>query len=322
MPGQVASNLTRDEARDRRQLLDVSSYQVELDLTGDAETFIAASTVSVPLRQRGRGHLHRPDRARGAGDRAQRQPGAARRVRRQPDHPHRAARRERAAGGRLSAPTRAPGKACTGSPTRPTAASTCTTDLETFDAHRVYACFDQPDLKAAFELSVTRPGRLAGRLQHGGLMSRRRGLGHGASRWHFPPIAGHVHLHHRRSWPARTTEVQASTTASRWASTAASRWPSTWTRTRSSRSPGRASTSTTRPSASGTRSASTTRCSCRSSRRARWRTPAASRSSRTTCSAPGSPTSPARSAPRRSCTRWRTCGSATWSPCAGGTISG
>ena len=27
-------------------------------------------------------------------------------------------------------------------------------DLETFDAHRIYACFDQPDLKAAFELTV------------------------------------------------------------------------------------------------------------------------------------------------------------------------
>src|ERR1700689_1936386 len=28
-------------------------------------------------------------------------------------------------------------------------------DLETFDAHRVYACFDQPDMKAAYELTVT-----------------------------------------------------------------------------------------------------------------------------------------------------------------------
>jgi aminopeptidase N len=28
-------------------------------------------------------------------------------------------------------------------------------DLETFDAHRVYACFDQPDMKASFEFSVT-----------------------------------------------------------------------------------------------------------------------------------------------------------------------
>ena len=31
-------------------------------------------------------------------------------------------------------------------------------DLETFDAHRIYACFDQPDLKATFEFSVTAPG--------------------------------------------------------------------------------------------------------------------------------------------------------------------
>ena len=30
-------------------------------------------------------------------------------------------------------------------------------DLETFDAHRVYACFDQPDMKASYELSVTAP---------------------------------------------------------------------------------------------------------------------------------------------------------------------
>ena len=34
-------------------------------------------------------------------------------------------------------------------------------DLETFDAHRVYACFDQPDLKATFQLRSP-PGR-AGR---------------------------------------------------------------------------------------------------------------------------------------------------------------
>jgi aminopeptidase N len=30
-------------------------------------------------------------------------------------------------------------------------------DLETFDAHRIYACFDQPDLKAAYELTVLAP---------------------------------------------------------------------------------------------------------------------------------------------------------------------
>jgi aminopeptidase N len=30
-------------------------------------------------------------------------------------------------------------------------------DLETYDAHRVYACFDQPDMKASYELTVTAP---------------------------------------------------------------------------------------------------------------------------------------------------------------------
>ena len=41
----MASNLTRDEARDRARLLSVTSYQVELDLTGDEETFLSATTV-------------------------------------------------------------------------------------------------------------------------------------------------------------------------------------------------------------------------------------------------------------------------------------
>jgi len=41
----MASNLTRDEARDRARLLSVASYQVELDLTGDEETFRSATTV-------------------------------------------------------------------------------------------------------------------------------------------------------------------------------------------------------------------------------------------------------------------------------------
>jgi aminopeptidase N len=41
----VANNLTREEARDRRQLLDVGSYQVELDLTGNDDTFRSVSIV-------------------------------------------------------------------------------------------------------------------------------------------------------------------------------------------------------------------------------------------------------------------------------------
>ena len=43
---------------------------------------------------------------------------------------------------------------------------------------------------------------------------------------------------------------------------------------------------------------------------------------RATCSARRSPTPSASCGPRPSRTRWRTCGSATWSPCAGGTTCG
>jgi aminopeptidase N len=66
-------------------------------------------------------------------------------------------------------------------------------DLETFDAHRIYACFDQPDLKASYELTVTAPAdwqvisnmapdstEYAGRADGGS-------AGTSARRWHFPP---------------------------------------------------------------------------------------------------------------------------------------
>ena len=48
-------------------------------------------------------------------------------------------------------------RACTGSSTRSTTRSTSTRQFETTDAKRMYACFDQPDLKATFTLHVTAP---------------------------------------------------------------------------------------------------------------------------------------------------------------------
>src|ERR1035438_10840152 len=43
---QVASDLTRDEARERARLLDVGSYRVEVDLTGGETTFTSVTTIS------------------------------------------------------------------------------------------------------------------------------------------------------------------------------------------------------------------------------------------------------------------------------------
>ncbi len=56
-------------------------------------------------------------------------------------------------------------------------------DLETFDAHRVYACFDQPDMKASYELAVTAPADW----QVVSNMASESTVPDGeALRWHFP----------------------------------------------------------------------------------------------------------------------------------------
>ena len=56
-------------------------------------------------------------------------------------------------------------------------------DLETFDAHRVYACFDQPDMKASYELAVTAPADW----QVVSNMAPESTVPDGeALRWHFP----------------------------------------------------------------------------------------------------------------------------------------
>jgi aminopeptidase N len=57
-------------------------------------------------------------------------------------------------------------------------------DLETFDAHRVYACFDQPDMKASYELTATAPEDW---LVVSNMAPESTSLAGGALCWHFPP---------------------------------------------------------------------------------------------------------------------------------------
>jgi aminopeptidase N len=149
----VASNLTRDEARERARLLDVESYRVELDLTGGEITFGSVTTVSFRCASPGASTfidltapavreitlngvqvdpekfdgnrialdgLARSNELRVAADCAYSRSG---------EGLHRFT--DPADGGVYMY-----------------------TDLETFDAHRVYACFDQPDLKAEFQFEV------------------------------------------------------------------------------------------------------------------------------------------------------------------------
>src|SRR6202042_3576586 len=57
-------------------------------------------------------------------------------------------------------------------------------DLETFDAHRVYACFDQPDMKASYELTVIAP---ADWLVVSNMAPESSSPAGDALRWRFPP---------------------------------------------------------------------------------------------------------------------------------------
>jgi aminopeptidase N len=154
----LASNLTRDEARERARLLDVESYRVELDLTGGELTFGSVTTVKFRCSSPGastfidlsapaaheitlNGAHVSPDhfdgdriRLDGLADENELRVAADCAYSRSGEGLHHFT--DPADGGVY-----------------------LYSDLETFDAHRVYACFDQPDLKATFELNVTaRPG--------------------------------------------------------------------------------------------------------------------------------------------------------------------
>jgi aminopeptidase N len=150
----VASNLTRNEARERAGLLSVQSYQVDLDLTGGESTFRSVTTARFSCTAPGAStfiDLTAPevieitlngqpvDRAAFDGNRiALTGLAAANELRVSADCAY-----SRTGEGlhRFTDPA--------------DKGIYMYSDLETFDAHQIYACFDQPDLKATFELTVS-----------------------------------------------------------------------------------------------------------------------------------------------------------------------
>jgi aminopeptidase N len=151
--------MTRDEARERARLLDVQSYDVHLDLTAvdSSRTFTSTSVVRFGCRE----------------------PGAATWVDITADGIREATLNGRPIdsatafdGRRLQLPALAEANELrvvadcvymrTGEGlhrfTDPVDAEIYLyTQFETFDAHRMYACFDQPDLKSSFTFSVDAP---------------------------------------------------------------------------------------------------------------------------------------------------------------------
>jgi aminopeptidase N len=181
----VTSNLTRDEARDRADLLSVESYQVELDLTGAQDTFGSVTTTRFTCARPGEStfiELTAPavteitlngepvppsafdgDRIALAGL---------------------AARNELRVIARCAYSTSGEGLHQFTDPAD--GGVYLYSDLETFDAHRIYACFDQPDLKATFELTVTAPAdwKIISNMAADGAGQP---VAAGTTRWHFPP---------------------------------------------------------------------------------------------------------------------------------------
>jgi aminopeptidase N len=183
----VATNLTRDEARTRAELISVVAYRVRLDLTGGDTTFRSLSRIEFDCARAGTPtfvNLAAPavhsitlngipvgvaafDGERIAIDGL------------------RAGRNELEVDAECAYSRSGEGLHRFADPADGNVY--LYSDLETFDAHRVYACFDQPDMKAHYELVVHAPqewtvvSNMAPETE-GGV-----DVGGGARSWHFPP---------------------------------------------------------------------------------------------------------------------------------------
>ena len=184
----MTSNLTRDEAATRSALITVSSYHVDLDLTGDEKTFRSVSVIRFGCAAPGSStflNLTAPavheitlnDQSVGLdafdGDRITLTGLAADNVLRVTA----ACAYSHSGEGLHRFTDPADGLVYLYS------------DLETFDAHRIYACFDQPDMKATYELAVTAPAdwQVVSNMAAESTTAA-PGIGDGeATRWQFPP---------------------------------------------------------------------------------------------------------------------------------------
>jgi aminopeptidase N len=180
----VAGNLTRDEARERADLLRVESYQVDLDLTSSAETFRSVTTVTFGCARPGSDTfielvapavtqitLNGQDVAvtAFAGERiALTGLAAHNELRVTADCAY-----SRTGEGLHRFADPADGGVYMYS------------DLETTDAHRIFACFDQPDLKATFEFTVT--AAEGWQVISNMAADQPDPAGPGKARWHFQP---------------------------------------------------------------------------------------------------------------------------------------
>ena len=181
----MAGNLTRNEARERARLLAVDSYAVELDLTAGERTFTSVTAASFRCTS----------------------PGSSTFIELEAEQVREISLNGRVvatsafSAGRIQLPDLAASNElriiadCAYSRTgEGLHRFTDPVDGEVYlyshfepgDAHRMFACFDQPDLKASFEFSVTAPtGWLV--VSNNAPDVTAEPAGEAAARWHFPP---------------------------------------------------------------------------------------------------------------------------------------
>ncbi|NLF91450.1 MAG: aminopeptidase N [Corynebacterium marinum] len=160
----TSTNLTRDEAAHRARLLEVDNYDIALDLTGSDTEFSSVTTVSFTVREAGSTFID----LRAASVEGVHLDG--RDIRREAltldeqgyDATHGIALEDLAPGRHTLRVTATCLYSRTGEGLHRFVdpADNLTyfyTQFETADAKRVFACFDQPDLKATYDIAVTTP---------------------------------------------------------------------------------------------------------------------------------------------------------------------
>jgi aminopeptidase N len=185
----VAGNLTRDEAHDRAGLLDVRSYRVELDLTGGESAFTSVATVTFSCSRPGAAtfiDLTAPavNAITLNGDPVGPASFDGNRI----TLTNLAAANELRVSAECAYSRNGEGLHRFSDPVDGDVY--LYTDFETSDAHRVYACFDQPDLKSIFEFTVLVPDgwRVISNMAPDVTGEPAGGEAKpGTVRWHFPP---------------------------------------------------------------------------------------------------------------------------------------
>jgi len=183
------NNLTRDEARARAALLEVTDYRVDLDLCGaisGAATFRSTTTIRFACRTPGADSFVdlTADRIRAATLNGSPVDVAA------GFDGHRLRLAGLAADNELRVDAdcvyNRTGEGLHRFTDPVDDAVYLYSQFETFDAHRMYACFDQPDLKASFQFNVTAPQSWTVVSNYPGRPDPR---GNATSHWTFEPTA-------------------------------------------------------------------------------------------------------------------------------------